>query len=150
MKNLKMFKKVSIIFLGLVFAIVCSGKVFAADDLFTTIDSTNNTSNSATDGNNTTNTATNTNTDTNNVTNGSLTTNSTNNTSNTSNTSNTNNSIRNTSTNNTANTNRNVSNTGTLAKTGLPNTGAIVAVVLVVCGISAIYSYKKVNDYKKL
>lgn len=147
MKNLKMFKKVSIIFLGLVFAIVCSGKVFAADDgLFTTIDSTNNTSNSATNGNNTTNTDTNTNTntDTNNVTNGSLTTNSANNTSNT------NNSIRNTATNNTANTNRNVSNTGTLAKTGLPNTGAIVAVVLVVCGISAIYSYKKVNDYKKL
>lgn len=144
MKNLKMFKKVSIIFLGLVFAIVCSGKVFAADDgLFTTIDSTNNTSNSATDGNNTanTNTDTNTNTDANNTANGSLTTNSA---------SNTNNSIRNTSTNNTANTNRNVSNTATLAKTGLPNTGAIIAVVLVVCGISAIYSYKKVNDYKKL
>ena len=142
MKNLKMFKKVSIIFLGLVFAIVCSGKVFAADDgLFTTIDSTNNTSNSATDGNNTANTNNDTNTDANNTANGSLTTNSA---------SNTNNSIRNTSTNNTANTNRNVSNTATLAKTGLPNTGAIIAVVLVVCGISAIYSYKKVNDYKKL
>ena len=142
MKNLKMFKKVSIIFLGLVFAIVCSGKVFAADDgLFTTIDSTNNTSNSATDGNNTANTNNDTNTDANNTANGSLTTNSANNT---------NNSIRNTSTNNTANTNRNVSNTATLAKTGLPNTGAIIAVVLVVCGISAIYSYKKVNDYKKL
>ncbi len=142
MKNLKMFKKVSIIFLGLVFAIVCSGKVFAADEgLFTTIDSTNNTSNSATDGNNTANTNNDTNTDANNTANGSLTTNSANNT---------NNSIRNTSTNNTANTNRNVSNTATLAKTGLPNTGAIIAVVLVVCGISAIYSYKKVNDYKKL
>lgn len=145
MKNLKMFKKVSIIFLGLVFAIVCSGKVFAADEgLFTTIDSTNNTSNSATDGNNTANTNNDTNTDANNTANGSLTTNSANNTNNT------NNSIRNTSTNNTANTNRNVSNTATLAKTGLPNTGAIIAVVLVVCGISAIYSYKKVNDYKKL
>ena len=142
MKNLKMFKKVSIIFLGLVFAIVCSGKVFAADEgLFTTIDSTNNTSNSATDGNNTANTNNDTNTDANNTANGSLTTNSANNT---------NNSIRNTSTNNTANTNRNVSNTATLAKTGLPNTGTIIAVVLVVCGISAIYSYKKVNDYKKL
>ena len=144
MKNLKMFKKVSIIFLGLVFTIVCSGKVFAADEgLFTTIDTTNNTSNSATDGNNTanTNTDTNTNTDANNTANGSLTTNSA---------SNTNNSIRNTSTNNTSNTNRNVSNTATLAKTGLPNTGAIISVVLVVCGISAIYSYKKVNDYKKL
>ena len=142
MKNLKMFKKVSIIFLGLVFAIVCSGKVFAADEgLFTKIDSTNNTSNSATDGNNTANTNNDTNTDANNTANGSLTTNSANNT---------NNSIRNTSTNNTANTNRNVSNTATLAKTGLPNTGAIIAVVLVVCGISAIYSYKKVNDYKKL
>ena len=144
MKNLKMFKKVSIIFLWLVFTIVCSGKVFAADEgLFTTIDTTNNTSNSATDGNNTanTNTDTNTNTDANNTANGSLTTNSA---------SNTNNSIRNTSTNNTSNTNRNVSNTATLAKTGLPNTGAIIAVVLVVCGISAIYSYKKVNDYKKL
>lgn len=145
MKNLKMFKKVSIIFLGLVFAIVCSGKVFAADEgLFTTIDSTNNTSNSATDGNNTANTNNDTNTDANNTANGSLTTNSANNTNNS------NNSIRNTSTNNTANTNRNVSNTATLAKTGLPNTGAIIAVVLVVCGISAIYSYKKVNDYKKL
>ena len=142
MKNLKMFKKVSIIFLGLVFTIVCSGKVFAADEgLFTTIDSTNNASNSATDGNNTPNTNTNAdanNNVNNNVVNGSLTTNNANNA---------NNSVRNA---NELNTNRNASNIATLAKTGLPNTGAIVAVVLVVCGISAIYSYKKVNDYKKL
>ncbi len=140
MKNLKMFKKVSIIFLGLVFTIVCSGKVFAADEgLFTTIDTTNNTSNSATDGNNTPNTNADANNNVNNnIVNGSLTTNNANNA---------NNSVRNA---NESNTNRNVSNTATLAKTGLPNTGAIIAVVLVVCGISAIYSYKKVNDYKKL
>ena len=144
MKNLKMFKKVSIIFLGLVFTIVCSGKVFAADEgLFTPIDTTNNTSNSATDGNNTPNTNADANNNANNnvnnnIVNGSLTTNNANNA---------NNSVRNA---NESNTNRNVSNTATLAKTGLPNTGAIIAVVLVVCGISAIYSYKKVNDYKKL
>ena len=41
-------------------------------------------------------------------------------------------------------------NVNTLAKTGLSDTNGIVALIVVVCGVSAIYSYKKVNDYKKL
>ena len=48
---------------------------------------------------------------------------------------------------NTSKTNNNVN---TLAKTGLSDTNGIVALIVVVCGVSAIYSYKKVNDYKKL
>ena len=59
----------------------------------------------------------------------------------------TNNTATNNTTNNTSKTNNNVN---TLAKTGLSDTNGIVALIVVVCGVSAIYSYKKVNDYKKL
>lgn len=139
MKNIKMFKKLVIVMLSLALIAICSGNVMAADDdLFTSVGSDNSTSNSATPGNSTDN-----NTTDNNTTEGSLTTNN-NNTNN--------NTTRNTNTNNTTNTNlstnRNVTNT--LAKTGLSNSGSIIALVVVVCGVSAIYSYKKVNDYKKL
>ena len=77
---------------------------------------------------------------TNNTTNSSLTANNT-----------TNNTVRNTATNNTTNnTSKTNNNVNTLAKTGLSDTNGIVALIVVVCGVSAIYSYKKVNDYKKL
>ena len=144
MKNLKVLKKLVMVMLGIALIVVLSGNVFAADDdLFTSVSSGNNTE--ATTTNNTTGNDTNsatTNNTTSNTANSSLTTNSASNTNTTRNTS------SNTTNNTTGNTNRNVTNT--LAKTGLSNTGSIIALVVVVCGISAVYSFKKVNDYKKL
>lgn len=144
MKNLKVLKKLVMVMLGIALMVVLSGNVFAADDdLFTSVSSGNNTE--ATTTNNTTGNDTNsaaTNNTTSNTANSSLTTNSTSNTNTTRNTS------SNTTNNTTSNANRNVTNT--LAKTGLSNTGRIVALVVVVCGISAVYSFKKVNDYKKI
>lgn len=144
MKNLKVLKKLVMVMLGIALMVVLSGNVFAADDdLFTSVSSGNNTE--ATTTNNTTGNDTNsaaTNNTTSNTANSSLTTNSTSNTNTTRNTS------SNTTNNTTSNANRNVTNT--LAKTGLSNTGSIVALVVVVCGISAVYSFKKVNDYKKI
>ena len=138
MKNLKVLKKLVMVMLGIALIVLLSGNVFAADDnLFTSVSSGNNTE--ATTTNNTTGNDTNsatTNNTTSNTANSSLTTNTTRNTS------------SNTTNNTTSNTNRNVTNT--LAKTGLSNTGSIIALVVVVCGISAVYSFKKVNDYKKL
>ena len=149
MKELKMVKKLFalVISIGLIFAL--TSFVYAADeDPFieitpqnTTSQSSNETSNTtpaSTDNNTanslfeniTTNNTTNTNTNSNNtVSNGLISTN-------------------NTLTNNSVN--RSVSNTETLAKTGIEDSKGMVAVFVVICGISAIYSYKKVNDYKKL
>ena len=146
MENSKIFKRLVIVMLSLVLVAVCSTSVFATDDdLFLSVNSTGNTASNATDNNTTSdnsttnNTATN-NTNTNNTTNSSLTTNNT-----------TNNTVRNTATNNTTNnTSKTNNNVNTLAKTGLSDTNGIVALIVVVCGVSAIYSYKKVNDYKKL
>ncbi len=67
----------------------------------------------------------------------------------TNNTSGNNSSRNNTGKNNTA-TNREVSNSNQLADTGIGQTGGIIAIIMVVGIISAIYSYKKVDDYKKL
>lgn len=138
MENSKIFKKLVIVMLSLVLVAVCSTNVFAADDdLFLSVNSTGTNAtdnNTAVDDNNTTNNVTANNT-TNNTTNSSLTANNT---------------TRNTATNNTANSNSNRNVSNTLAKTGLSNNGGIIALVLVVFGLSAIYSYKKVNDYKKL
>ena len=144
MENSKIFKKLVIVMLSLVLVAVCSTSVFAADgdDLFLSVNSTGNTSTNATDNNttannNTTNNTTNSNTNSNSSLAANNTTNNT-----------TRNTTNNTTNNTTSNTNRNVTNT--LAKTGLSNTGSIIALVVVVCGISAVYSFKKVNDYKKL
>ena len=144
MENSKIFKRLIIVMLSLVLVAVCSTSVFAADgdDLFLSVNSTGNTAPNATDNNTTSdnNTTNNTNTNTNNTTNSSLTANNT-----------TNNTVRNTATNNTTNnTSKTNNNVNTLAKTGLSDTNGIVALIVVVCGVSAIYSYKKVNDYKKL
>lgn len=148
MKNMKNMKKVAVLILSVCLIMVFANSVFAADDddLFKAVTATNNTSNSTTDNSTTnTNTNTNSNTSTNNTVNNTNTSLSSNTNTN-SNNSNTNNTIRNTS----ANTNSNKNTTNTLAKTGLSNTGSIIALVVVVCGVSAIYSYKKVNDYKKI
>ena len=145
MRNIKMFKKLVIVMLSLVMVAVCSTSVFAADDdaVFTTVDASNNaTANNSTGNESEFSNVAGNNTNSDNTANSSLTSNSTTN-------STTRNATNNT-TNNTANAGRNVSNTNTLAKTGLSNTGEIVALILVVCGVSAISSYKKVNDYKKL
>ena len=148
MENSKIFKRLVIVMLSLVLVAVCSTSVFATDDdLFLSVNSTGNTASNATDnnttsGNNTTNNTSTNNTNTNNTTNSSLTAN--NNTT-------TNNTVRNTATNNTTNnTSKTNNNVNTLAKTGLSDTNGIVALIVVVCGVSAIYSFKKVNDYKKL
>ena len=49
-----------------------------------------------------------------------------------------------------SNTNRNLNTTNSLAKTGIGDTNSIITLIIVICGIVAIYSYKKLNDYKKL
>ena len=145
MKNLKNVKKLLILIMTIGLIAMFSNWVYAADeDPFVSLTVTNSTENTA--GNTESNTSnslftnintTNTNTNvTNTNTAGTLTTNST-----------ANNTAKNT-TNNTAN--RSVSNTETLAKTGLTDSNGIVALVVIICAISEIYSYKKINDYKKL
>ena len=55
-------------------------------------------------------------------------------------------------TNNTTNNNtvNRVVSQNELASTGLADNGGIVALVVLISGISAIYSFKKINEYKKL
>ena len=139
MKNLKMVKKLFILIMTIGLIIMFSNFVYAEEeDPFISLTLTNSTENntSSNEGNtsnslftniNATNTNTNvTNTNTNTV--GTLTTNNT--------------------ANNT--TNRSVSNTETLAETGLGDSNGIVALIVIICAVSAIYSYKKINDYKRL
>lgn len=149
MKNLKV---VFIILLSVVLVLVCSNFVLAADDedinsLFgETSGSSENSENSnseededeegesfdiITKSNNTNNNSNNTSNNTSN-TNSAATLNTANNT------------------NTNANTNRSVSNTNELAKTGIENNGGVITVFVLVCGISAVYSYKKFNEYKNL
>lgn len=138
MKNVKMIKKLLVLVISIALILTFSNFVYAEDEdpfLPITPSANNETSNTNTE---TTNTSTNTDnaTNTNNtlVSNGTITTNNTvNNTVNTTN-----------------NVNRSVTNTDQLAKTGLTDSNGIIALIVVLCGISAIYSYKKVNDYKKL
>ena len=141
MKNLKNVKKLLILIMTIGLIVMFSNLVYAADeDPFVSLTVTNsaentagntesNTSNSLFTNINTTNTNTNV---TNTNTSGTLTTINT--------------------ANNTANntTNRSVSNTETLAKTGLTDSNGIVALIVIICAVSAIYSYKKINDYKRL
>ena len=47
-------------------------------------------------------------------------------------------------------TNRSVSNNTTLAKTGINDFGGIGAIVLTICIISAVYSLKKISEYRKM
>lgn len=123
MKNSKLFKSLIISIIG-VMLIAISGQVFAADDNsykdLTTAISGNNTTSNNSTNNNTANNTTN------NTTNNSTTNNTTGNK---------------TVYNNTAN---------TLPKTGIGDTVLPVAVLIVVFGISAVYAYKKVNDYKNI
>lgn len=150
MKNVKMLKKLFILVMSIGLVLTFSNLVYAEDeDPFFAITATEQESNEQQ--------ATNTNTDTS----GSLFTDTDNtntaNTTNTTNTENTNNASNsllptNNISNNTNNSavNRNVTNTDTLAKTGLSDSKGMVTLIVVLCGVSAIYSYKKINDYKKL
>lgn len=82
------------------------------------------------------------------ITENTQTNNATNNSSN--NTANNTNSTFNVS-NNTANNNASTtSNSNSLAKTGIEDSKGTVAVILVVCGIVAIYSFKKVREYNNM
>ena len=128
MKNFKILKKLIVIMLSVVLVLVCSNTVLAVDDdPFVSINTTNT-----------------------NDTGGLTSTDNTNNTNNTNSTNNTNTAPLTSNTTNNTNSTRNASNINTLANTGLSNTNGIIALIVVVCGVSAIYSYKKVNDYKKL
>ena len=60
-----------------------------------------------------------------------------------------NNTANNTNTNNSA-VNRSVANTNSLASTGLSDHSGAMILIVVIGGISAIYSFKKINDYKNI
>ena len=152
MKNIKILKKLFILVMSIGLVLTFSNLVYAEDeDPFFAITATEESSNQDSNTASNEQQATNTNTDT------SLFTDIDNTNSNNTNTANTN-SIGNSSitTNDTLNNtnnnvvNRSVTNTDTLAKTGLSDSKGMVTLIVVLCGISAIYSYKKVNDYKKL
>ena len=147
MKNIKMLKKLVVLVISIGLIVTFSNFAYAADeDPFFEIKPENTSSNEST--NTSTNETTNntTNTDSNN----SLFTNiESNNTTTNNSTLTTNNSVNATNTSNNV-TNRSVTNTETLAKTGLSDSKGMISLIVVICGISAIYSYKKINDYKKL
>ena len=139
MKNVKTIKKLLILVVSIALVFTISNFVYADDDdpfLPITASTNNEAANTNTEAENSTNT--------NNtlMSNGAITTNNTTNNA----TTNTVNSTVNT----TNNVNRSVTNTNQLAKTGLTDSNGIIALIVVLCSISAIYSYKKVNDYKKL
>ena len=126
--------KIFLVILVSVMLIICNGYVQAVDNTTGYQDLTqatkNNTSNS-------TNTNTNTNT----------------NATNTTNTTNTNNTAKNNSLNTGAVTG-NKNNTSTYNNSSLPKTGVEDSIptmlLLVVFGISAVYAYKKIRDYKNV
>ena len=131
MKKTNLIKVISILLIS-VMVMLFATTVNAADDnsyndLTSTL--TGNNSNSSNNSSNTANT------------------NSSNNTANT-NSNNTNN------TNNSANMSNNTNNSSVYNNTSLPKTGAAdsipVAMLVVVFGISAVYAFKKVRDYKEI
>ena len=153
MKNVKMLKKLFILVMSIGLVLTFSNLVYAEDeDPFFAITATEQESNEQQATNTDTSGSLFTDTDNTNTANTANTTNTTN-TENTNNASNsllpTNNISNNTNTNNSA-VNRNVTNTDTLAKTGLADSKGMATLIVVLCGVSAIYSYKKINDYKKL
>ena len=136
MENSKFVKMILIILTGVMLVAIgvgSTGTVSAADSNGTNYDDlgavlNNTTNNSST--NNTTN-------------------NTVNNTTNTTNTTNTlNTSALKNSVNTTATTNTSYNNT-TLPKTGIGNSTPVV-VLITIFGISAVYAYKKIRDYKSL
>ena len=152
MKNVKMLKKLFILVMSIGLVLTFSNLVYAEDEdpffaITATEESSNENSNTSSSEQQATNTDTNTslfsdieNTNTNNT--------NTANANSIGNSSITTNDILNNTNNNVVN--RSVTNTDTLAKTGLSDSKGMVTLIVVLCGISAVYSYKKINDYKKL
>lgn len=126
MKKSNLIKLFSILLIS-VMVIFFSTSVFAADN---TNDYTQLTLNN-TNASNTNTNSSNTNTNTNNT-----------------NTNNTNRNTNNANTNNT-NTNSSIYNNTNLPKTGIENS-IPVAMLVVIFGISAVYAYKKIKDYRDI
>ena len=129
MKKTNLIKGLLIILLSIM--LVGTTSVFAAGEEldFSNLDDESNSASDGTDKNNT-------------------------NTNNSNRNTNSNNSNKNTNNANTNNTNRNSSSYNNTNNTDLPKTGiedSIPTVVLIVVfGISAIYAYKKISDYRKI
>ena len=147
MKNVKMLKKLFILVMSIGLVLTFSNLVYAQDEdpffaITATEEASNGDSNTASNEEQATNIDTNTSlfTDTDNTNNTNTANNSSLVTNDILNTTNTNNNV----------VNRSVTNTDTLAKTGLSDSKGMVTLLVVLCGISAVYSYKKINDYKKL
>ena len=147
MKNVKMLKKLFILVMSIGLVLTFSNLVYAEDEdpffaITATEEASNEDSNTASNEEQATNIDTNTSlfTDTDNTNNTNTANNSSLVTNDILNTTNTNNNV----------VNRSVTNTDTLAKTGLSDSKGMVTLLVVLCGISAVYSYKKINDYKKL
>ena len=132
MKNMK-FVKTVIMILVVLTTIFIGGQVLADNETDNNYVDLSPTTNTSTGGNNT------------GATNNTATLNSATNRANTLNTS--------AITNNTSNRN-NTSNTSNYANTSLPSTGiessVPVVLVIVIFGISAIYAYKKIKDYRNI
>ena len=147
MKNVKMLKKLFILVMSIGLVLTFSNFVYAEDEdpffaITATEESSNENSNTSSSEQQATNTDTNTSlfTDIDNTNNTNTANNSSLVTNDILNTTNTNNNV----------VNRSVTNTDTLAKTGLSDSKGMVTLIVVLCGISAVYSYKKINDYNKL
>ena len=126
MKKTNLIKVFSILFIS-VMVILVSSNVFAANNTgFNDLTSTLNPSNSSNNTNTNRNTNTNINTNTN----------------------------TNRNTNSNTNTNRNTNNSSFYNNTNLPETGVEssipVAMLVVILGVSAVYAYRKVNEYKNI
>lgn len=140
MNKSNLIKTILIIVMSLAIALfACNTKVLAAtntaddfEDLTNSLNSTNNAGNNT--GNNTANTNNtgNTNNSTNNTARNNTTNNATNNTA-----------------NNAARNNSSVYNNTSLPRTGISDS-IPVAVLIVVLGISAVYAYKKMKDYRNI
>ena len=125
MKNLRLVKMLFTIIMGIIMCVVMVGQVRAVDyqDLSSAINGTSTSNSSSNSTNRTNNTA------------GSSSLNS--------------------ARNNTLRTNSsNTANTSTYNNTSLPNTGigdsVPVVLLVVVFGISAVYAYKKIKEYKNI
>lgn len=133
MKKSNLIKLFSILLISIM-VIMFTTNVWAEDNDFTTLPV--NTNNTANTNSNNTNTNTNSNTPSNN-----------------SNTNRSNTNSANTNSNNTNNTN-NANNSSIYNNTNLPKTGIEdsipVAMLVVIFGISAIYAYKKIRDYRNI
>jgi len=130
MKKTNLIKGISIVLIS-VMVIAFSSSVFAADntgfnDLTSTLSGSNSNSNNTNTNSNNANTNTNTNSNTN----------------------------RNTNTKSNTNSNSNKNNSSIYNNTNLPKTGVEssipVAVLVVIFGVSAVYAYRKIREYRDI